>query len=181
MSYKTPLKPVTHGVLKKFDFLDNAQNEAVNERDNSKIYVEKVSMSPFLYFCFLLQIPVCVSIFFYRKFSVTAAVSYVFFWHFAREIGAWNWRVKLARDWPKFDPLAHAFRLTAVVIEGLFASITILWSTHPNACKCLQFIQIQDYSFSAKQKVAKFTQILTDRQPNKDTHKDTRIYILWQR
>ena len=91
MSYKTPLKPVTHGVLKKFDFLDKAQNEPVNERDNRKIYVGKVSMSPFLYFCFLLQIPVCVSIFFFfhRKFSVTAAVSYVFFWHFAREIGAW--------------------------------------------------------------------------------------------
>lgn len=34
--------------------------------------------------------------------------------------------MKLARDWRKFDPLAHAFRLTAVVIEGLFASITIL-------------------------------------------------------
>ena len=81
MSYKTPLKPVTHGVLKRHDFLDKAQNEAVNKRDNRKIYVGKVSMSPFLYFCFLLQIPVCVSIFFFfhRKFSVTAAVSYVFF------------------------------------------------------------------------------------------------------
>ena len=38
MSYKTPLKPVTHGVLKRYDFLDKAQNEAVNERDNRKIY-----------------------------------------------------------------------------------------------------------------------------------------------
>ena len=87
-------------------------------------------------------------------------------------------RGKSARDWPKFDPLAHAFRLTAVVIEGLFASITI---SVKHTLKCLQFIQIQDYSFSAKQKVAKFTQTLTDRQPNKDTHKDTQIYILWQR
>ena len=149
MSYKTPLKPVTQGVLKRYDFLDKAQNEAVNERDNRKIY-ENFPWQR-LFVCFLLTF--C----------------------------AGNWRVKLARDWPKFDPLAHAFRLTAEVIEGLFASITILWSTHPNACKCLQFIQIQDYSFSAKQKVAKFTQTLTDRQPNKDTHKDTRIYILWQR
>ena len=174
MSYKTPLKPVTHGVLKRHDFLDKAQNEAVNKRDNHKIYVGKVSMSPFLYFCFLLQIPVCVSIFFSSKIFRDSGC-------FRMTFCAGNWRVKLARDWPKFDPLAHAFRLTAVVIEGLFASITILWSTHPNACKCLQFIQIQDYSFSAKQKVAKFTQTLTDRQPNKDTHKDTRIYILWQR
>lgn len=54
MSYKTPFKPVTHGVLKRHDFLDKAQNEAVNERDNRKIYVGKVSMSPFLYFYFLL-------------------------------------------------------------------------------------------------------------------------------
>ena len=57
MSYKTPLKPVTHGVLKRYDFLDKAQNEAVNERDNRKIYVGKVSMSPFLYFCFLFWKP----------------------------------------------------------------------------------------------------------------------------
>lgn len=171
MSYKTPLKPVTHGVLKRYDFLDKAQNEAVNERDNRKIYVGKVSMSPFLYFCFLLQIPVCVSIFFFFMEN--------FPWQRLFRMFSFDiLRGKLARDWPKFDPLAHAFRLTAVVIEGLFVSNTI---SVKHTLKCLQFIQIQDYSFSAKQKVAKFTQTLTDRQPNKDTHKDTQIYILWQR
>ena len=134
MSYKTPLKPVTHGVLKRYDFLDKAQNEAVNERDNRKIYVGKVSMSPFLYFCFLLQIPVCVSIFFSSKIFRDSGISYVFFWHL---------RGKLALDWPKFDPLAHAFRLTAVVIEGLFASITISVKHTP---KCMQMVAIYSNS-----------------------------------
>ena len=88
MSYKTPLKPVTHGVLKRYDFLDKAQNEAVNERDNRKIYVGKVSMSPFLYFCFLLQIPVCVSIFFSSKIFRDSGYFVRFLLTFARETGA---------------------------------------------------------------------------------------------
>lgn len=48
-------------------------------------------------------------------------------------------RGKLVRDWPKFDPLAHAFRLTAVVIEGLFSSITISVKQTP---KCMQMFAI---------------------------------------
>ena len=107
MSYKTPLKPVTHGVLKRYDFLDKAQNEVVNERDNRKIYVGKVSMSPFLYFCFLLQIPVCVSIFFSSKIFRDSGYFVRFLLTFARETGAW-----LAQIWPtcaclSFDRCGH--------------------------------------------------------------------------
>ena len=132
MSYKTPLKPVTHGVLKRYDFLDKAQNEAVNERDNRKIYVGKVSMSPFLYFCFLLQIPVCVSIFFFSSKIFRDSGCFVCF---LLTFCAGNWRVtglnltrlRMPFVWPLWS------------LRVCLQAIQFLWSTHSNVCNLFKF------------------------------------------
>ena len=134
MSYKTPLKPVTHGVLKRHDFLDKAQNEAVNERDNRKIYVGKVSMSPFLYFCFLLQIPVCVSIFFSSKIFRDSGCFVCFLLTFC----AGNWRVtgpNLTRLRMPFVWLLWSLRVCLQALQFCEAHTQM----HANVCNLFKF------------------------------------------
>ena len=123
MSYKTPQKPVTHGVLKRYGFFDKSQNEMVRKS-------QCLLFSIFVFFYRFL----CTSPFFFRKFP----------WQRLSRMFSFDiLRGKLVRDWPKFDPLAHAFRLTAVVIWGsVFKHYNFCEANtqmHANVCNLFKF------------------------------------------